>query len=54
MFNIGFKEVFNDFYYDCFMFYDVDLFLENDFNIYICFVDYLKYLFVVIDKFNYK
>lgn len=51
--NVGYAEARKAGGYTCFVFHDVDLFPENDCNIYGCLSDAL-HLSVYIDKFNYK
>lgn len=51
--NVGFKEVLKGDQYDCFVFYDVDMILENNKNLYLC-DDYVRYLLFVIDEMRYQ
>lgn len=51
--NVGFKEVLKEDQYDCFVFYDVDMILENNKNLYLC-DDYVRYLLFVIDEMRYQ
>lgn len=52
--NIGFGLASNTSAYDCFIFHDVDLILENDRAIYHCEDQAALHLSGYIDKFNYK
>ncbi|XP_078604004.1 beta-1,4-galactosyltransferase 1-like [Branchiostoma floridae x Branchiostoma japonicum] len=52
LYNVGFTEVLKNRSYDCFVFHDVDLLLEDDRNIYSC-SSSPRHLSVAIDKFNY-
>lgn len=53
--NIGFIESQKDRYWDCFVFHDVDLYLENDNALYACPAqeNEVRLMTVAIDKFNY-
>ncbi|XP_048769557.1 beta-1,4-N-acetylgalactosaminyltransferase bre-4-like isoform X2 [Ostrea edulis] len=51
--NIGFLEASQEYDYDCYIFHDVDLLPENDYNLYRC-SDLPRHMSVAIDKFNYK
>ena len=53
LFNIGFKEALNFDQYECFVFHDVDLLLENDRNKYSC-PSSPRHLSVSVDTFNYR
>ncbi|KAI8518521.1 Beta-1,4-galactosyltransferase 3 [Branchiostoma belcheri] len=52
LYNVGFSEVLKNHSYDCFIFHDVDLLLEDDRNAYSCSAS-PRHLSVAIDKFNY-
>lgn len=51
--NVGFVEASKEYDYDCYVFHDVDLLPENDYNIYRC-SDLPRHMSVAVDKFNYK
>ncbi|XP_013412932.1 beta-1,4-N-acetylgalactosaminyltransferase bre-4 isoform X2 [Lingula anatina] len=51
--NIGFMESSKLGNYNCFIFHDVDLIAENEFNIYRC-AEKPRHMSVLIDKYNYK
>lgn len=51
-FNVGFKEVMKDSFWDCVIFYDVDYLFENDRNYYGC-GEMLRYFVVKLDKYMY-
>lgn len=51
--NIGYLEAMKDDRYDCVVFHDVDLLLEDDRLLYTC-VNTPKHLSVAIDKYGYK
>ncbi|GAB1605429.1 beta-1,4-N-acetylgalactosaminyltransferase bre-4-like [Argonauta hians] len=51
--NVGFAEANKLHNYSCYIFHDVDLIPENDFNIYDC-LDSPKHMSVAVDKFGYK
>ncbi|KAF1743851.1 hypothetical protein MXB_4096 [Myxobolus squamalis] len=53
LFNIGFLESLKYDFFDCYIFHDVDLLLENDNNIYDC-KNAPSHLSVAVDKFDYK
>uniref|UniRef100_A0A6G3MFL1 Beta-1,4-galactosyltransferase 1 (Trinotate prediction) n=1 Tax=Henneguya salminicola TaxID=69463 RepID=A0A6G3MFL1_HENSL len=53
LFNIGFKESLKLDSFNCFIFHDVDLLLQNDNNIYDC-KNSPSHLSVAVDKFGYK
>lgn len=50
---MGYLEVFKEENWDCFIFYDVDLVFENDFNFYKC-EEYFKYLVVGRNSIGYR
>jgi len=52
--NVGFVESLKDYnYWDCFVFHDVDLVLENDNLLYHC-PKLPRHMSVAVDKFNYR
>ncbi|XP_061195866.1 beta-1,4-galactosyltransferase 1-like isoform X2 [Saccostrea echinata] len=51
--NVAFLEASKEFDYDCYIFHDVDLLPENDYNLYRC-SDLPRHMSVAVDKFNYK
>jgi hypothetical protein len=51
--NIGYLEASQEYDYDCYIFHDVDLLPENDYNIYRC-SDLPRHMSVAVDKFDYK
>jgi len=51
--NIGYKYASSDDDYECFIFHDVDLLLENDKLLYHC-KDTPRHLSVCIDKYQYR
>ena len=50
--NVGYAESLRDLDFDCFVFHDVDLILENDNAIYSC-PERPRHLSTAVDKFNY-
>ena len=53
MMNIGFLSANNFDSYDCFIFHDVDMLLEDDRHIYRC-SDNIRHMGVNVDKFDYR
>ncbi len=53
IYNIGFNVTLGYGDYDCYVFHDVDLLAENDFNYYGCPTS-PRHMSVAIDKFRYK
>jgi hypothetical protein len=53
LFNVGFVEANKRGEYDCFIFHDVDLIPENDYNLYNCPVQ-PRHMSVAVDKMKYK
>ena len=51
--NVGYAEAIKDYDFNCFVFHDVDLILENDKAIYAC-SEHPRHLSSAVDKFNYK
>jgi len=51
--NVGYAEAIKDYDFQCFVFHDVDLVLENDRSLYTC-PPSPRHLSVAVDKFNYK
>ena len=52
--NVGYKEALKDDDYDCFIFHDVDLILEDDRAQYGCSQTTSYHLSILIDKFGYR
>jgi len=53
-FNVGFVEASRIMDFDCYIFHDVDLLPENDFNLYRCWSHSPRHLSVAVDSLNYK
>ena len=51
--NIGFAEAMKQAEYDCFIFHDVDLLPENDFNLYRC-PEHPRHMSAAVDTMGYK
>ena len=51
--NVGYMESSKDFDFQCFVFHDVDLVLENDKALYNC-PEKPRHLSSAVDKFNYR
>ncbi|XP_061195867.1 beta-1,4-galactosyltransferase 1-like [Saccostrea echinata] len=51
--NVAFLEASKEYDYDCYIFHDVDLLPENDYNFYRC-SDLPRHMSVAVDKHNYK
>ena len=51
--NVGYVEAKKAYKYQCFIFHDVDLLPENDWNLYSC-GDQPRHMSVAIDKFKYS
>ncbi len=51
--NIGYAEALKDYDFQCFVFHDVDLIVENDNNMYTC-GETPRHLVSGVDKHNYK
>ncbi|XP_061195870.1 beta-1,4-galactosyltransferase 1-like [Saccostrea echinata] len=51
--NVAFLEASKEYDYDCYIFHDVDLLPENDYNFYRC-SDLPRHMSVAVDKLNYK
>jgi len=51
--NAGFVEAKKIMDFDCYIFYDVDLLPENEFNLYRCNTKNPRHMSVAVDVFNY-
>lgn len=51
--NIGFLEAIRSEFFECVIFHDVDMFPENDLNIYSC-PETPRHMAALIDRFGYK
>lgn len=52
--NIGIKEAMKEEDWDCLILHDVDLIPENDYNFYVCDLNYPKHISSAIDKLDYS
>ncbi|XP_064469134.1 beta-1,4-N-acetylgalactosaminyltransferase bre-4-like [Ornithodoros turicata] len=51
--NIGFEQALQLYPYDCFIFHDIDLIAETDYNLYTC-PDFPRHMSPCVDKTNYR